>query len=73
MSTYDDEIDLRPYIQALRKRWWLIAIITGICAAAAFAYSYFQERNYEAVATILLTRSRASLSLADQFDHVHFA
>lgn len=67
MSTYDDEIDLRPYVKAIRNRWWLITIITVVCAAASFAYTYFQERNYEAVATILLTRSRASLEIANQF------
>ncbi len=67
MSIYDDEIDLRPYISALRRRWWLIGLITIIAASAAFAYGVLQERKYEAVATILLTRSRASLSLANQF------
>lgn len=67
MSYYEDEIDLRPYIGALTRRWWLILLISVITASAAFAYSILQERKYEAVATILLTRSRASLSLANQF------
>ena len=67
MSIYDDEIDLRPYISALRRRWWLIGLITIIAASAAFTYGVLQERKFEAVATILLTRSRASLSLANQF------
>lgn len=67
MSIYDDEIDLRPYINALRRRWWLVGLVTIIAASAAFTYSILQERKYEAVATILLTRSRASLSLANQF------
>ncbi len=67
MSIYDDEIDLRPYISALRRRWWLIGLITIIAASAVFTYGVLQERKFEAVATILLTRSRASLSLVNQF------
>ena len=67
MSIYDDEIDLRPYINALRRRWWLIGLITIIAASAAFTYGVLQERKFEAVAPILLSRSRASLSLTNQF------
>jgi capsular polysaccharide biosynthesis protein len=71
MSNYDDEIDLRPYILALRKRWWLIAIVTILVAGAAFVYSILQVRKYESSATVLLTRTRASLSLANQFPTVN--
>ncbi|MCJ7696189.1 MAG: Wzz/FepE/Etk N-terminal domain-containing protein, partial [Anaerolineaceae bacterium] len=71
MSFYDDEIDLRPYINAIRKKWWLIALITILVAAGAFAYSMLQSRNYETGATILLTRTRASLSLANQFPTIN--
>ena len=39
MTVYDDEIDLKPYINAIRKKWWLIAFITILVAAGAFAYS----------------------------------
>lgn len=71
MSIYDDEIDLRPYINAIRKKWWLIAFITILVAAGAFAYSMLQVRNYETGATILLTRTRTSLSLANQFPTIN--
>ena len=71
MSFYDDEIDLRPYINAIRKKWWLIALITILVAAGAFAYSMLQVRNYETGATILLTRTRTSLSLANQFPTIN--
>lgn len=67
MSIYDTEIDLRPYISAIRRRWWLIAIATIVTSAGALGFSLLQEKKYEAVATILLTRSRASLNLANQF------
>jgi uncharacterized protein involved in exopolysaccharide biosynthesis len=71
MSVYDDEIDLRPYIFALRRRWWLIALITTIAAGAAFAFTIIRDQKYEASATILLTRRRTSLSIADQFPTIN--
>ena len=67
MPAYNDEIDLRPYILALKKNWWLIAIIAFSGAVIAFSYSYFQTNNYEATALVLLTRNKASLSLAEDF------
>jgi uncharacterized protein involved in exopolysaccharide biosynthesis len=67
MSFYDDEIDLRPYIYALRRRWWQIALVTAVAALAAFLFSILQTTKFESTASILITRSKASLSLADQF------
>ena len=71
MSIYDDEIDLRPYINAIRKKWWLIALVTILTASAALIYGLIQVRNYEASATILLTRTRTSLLLANQFPTIN--
>ncbi len=71
MSIYDDEIDLRPYINAVRKKWWLIASITILTASAALVYGLLQVRNYEANANILLTRTRTSLELANQFPTIN--
>jgi uncharacterized protein involved in exopolysaccharide biosynthesis len=70
MSVYDDEIDLRPYINAIRQKWWLILLITVLGGAAALVAGLIQVRNYQASANILLTRSRASLELANQFPTV---
>ena len=67
MTFYDDEIDLKPYINAIRKKWWLIALVTVLTASAALVYGLLQVRNYEANANILLTRTRTSLELANQF------
>jgi len=67
MSVYDDEIDLRPYINAIRKKWWLIALVTLLAGTAALVYGLLQVRSYEASATILLTRTRSTLELANQF------
>jgi uncharacterized protein involved in exopolysaccharide biosynthesis len=67
MTVYEDEIDLRPYILALLNNWWRIALIAIIAAAAALGFGLLKSREYVATATILLTRSQASLKLADQF------
>ena len=53
MSVYDDEIDLKPYINALRKKWWLILLVTLLTASAALIYGLLQVRTYDAAATIL--------------------
>jgi polysaccharide biosynthesis transport protein len=67
VSNYADEIDLRPYFLILKKKWRQIALITFICAAGALLYSFSQTKNYEASALVLLTRNKASLSLAEDF------
>ena len=71
MTIYDDEIDLKPYINAIRKKWWLIALITLLTASAALIYGLLQTSTYEASATILLTRSRTALELANQFPTIN--
>lgn len=70
MTVYDDEIDLRPYILALIHHWWQIALLSILAAGIAFGVSYAQPRNFEATTTILLTRTRTTLSLAQQFPTV---
>jgi capsular polysaccharide biosynthesis protein len=67
MTNYDDEIDLRPYLLALLRRWWVIVLLGAIAGAAALGFSLVQKRTYTSVATILVTRTSATLSLAEQF------
>jgi uncharacterized protein involved in exopolysaccharide biosynthesis len=67
MSLHEDEIDLRPYIVTILRKWWLIAVFAILAGAAAFTYSLLQPRTYEATASILLTRIRTTLTLAEQF------
>lgn len=70
MAVYEDEVDLRPYILALIHNWRRITLVAIILASLALGFSLLQAREYVATATILLTRSQASLNLAEQFPTV---
>ena len=71
MTVYDDEIDLRPYITSIIQRWQQILILAVILAVVGVGISLILPRKYESAATILLTRSRPTLSLAEQFPTVN--
>lgn len=70
MTVFDDEIDLRPYILTLFRHWWQIGLIVVILSASAYLYTNRQPSIYKATATILLTRTRSNLTLAEQFPTV---
>ena len=67
MTIYDDEIDLRPYINAVVKNWWKIGLLAVVLAVFVFIFTRLQAPSYQATATILIPRSQLQLSIADQF------
>jgi capsular polysaccharide biosynthesis protein len=71
MTLYDDEIDLRPYITSIIQHWRQILILAVIFAVLGLGTSLIMPRKYESTATILLTRSRPTLSLAEQFPTIN--
>jgi GumC protein len=50
----DETIDLRPYVEALLRRWWVIlgAVVAGIIIAALL---YFSQSGYKATALVAVT------------------
>jgi uncharacterized protein involved in exopolysaccharide biosynthesis len=70
MTIHEGEIDLRPYIQALLHRWWVVVLLGVIAAAVSLGFSRAQKQTYSSTATILVTRTSATLSLAEQFPTV---
>jgi uncharacterized protein involved in exopolysaccharide biosynthesis len=45
-------MNLWQAIKLLKRRWWLIGLITGIVTGAVFAYFYAQPREWEGYAVI---------------------
>jgi len=70
MTTNERDLDLRPYILAVLKKWWFILLLVIIAAVGAYLISIRKSETYKATNTILLTRTRSVLSLAEQFPTV---
>jgi uncharacterized protein involved in exopolysaccharide biosynthesis len=58
MWVMEDEINLRPYIQALFRRWYWILGFALAAAGVAFVVTSLLPKEYEAKATLLLQRVR---------------
>src|SRR3972149_1881533 len=41
-------MELRDYLRILRKRWWIILLVTGLTTAAALGFSLIQTPVYKA-------------------------
>ncbi|CUS05033.2 protein of unknown function [Candidatus Promineifilum breve] len=50
----DETIDLRPYVEAVLRRWWVIlgAVVVGVLVAVVL---FFSQLNYKAVALVAVT------------------
>jgi len=59
--TYNDEIDLREYIDVVLRRWKSILLIAFGLTAIALIYSLMQEPAYEAKAIILMRGSSTAI------------
>lgn len=54
-------IKLVELLAAVRRRWWLAALVAGAVLAGGYAYSMRQPRLYQASATVRLQASQAPL------------
>lgn len=70
MTVDDDTIDLRPYLLTIWKYKWWIILLAVLLSAIVTIYTQTQPSLYRSKATLLLTRSRPVLSLAQQFPTV---
>lgn len=71
MTDFEAEIDLRPLAATLLKGWWRILALAVAGAALLIALGIRLPRQYSSSATLLLTRSRSVLELADQFPTIN--
>jgi capsular polysaccharide biosynthesis protein len=70
MGEYQDELDLRPYIVALLKNWWIVAVFTIVPLLVFLGTVMLRPRAYEARASVLIVRNRTNLDLTNQFQNV---
>lgn len=64
---YDDVIDLRAYILVLVKFWPVIVGMVLVAVLAAAGLTLSRPAAYEASASVVITESRAELSLVPEF------
>ncbi len=60
----DDEIDLRPYIELLLKRWYWIVGVAALAGVIAFVVSSLMPPTYEATALVTMTQLQKSEEIA---------
>ena len=56
----DDTLDLRDYLAVLRRRRWLVVLVTLVVTATAVGVSLLQTPMYEATADVLVEPVRRS-------------
>jgi uncharacterized protein involved in exopolysaccharide biosynthesis len=66
----EDEIDLRQYIDVLRRRWKLIASVTAVAVIAAAVVSLLLPPVYEAKAGVVSVQSRSELTFEPRYQTV---
>ena len=64
----EDEIDLRPYIELLVKRWYLIIGAAVLAGALAFVISSLLPPTYQATALVAITEPRLRVQFSPQFE-----
>ena len=57
-------MSLRDYLQILRRRKWIVILVTIAVPAAALAYSLRQSASYSADADVLLSRQDIASALS---------
>lgn len=51
--TTSDYFDIERMLAVLRRRWWVIALLTVLVAVATFAFSEHQQKKYTATASVV--------------------
>lgn len=53
VKTEAEHLDLERVLVVLRRRWWVIALVTVLVTGATFAFSERQQKQYTAMASVL--------------------
>lgn len=65
VERYDDEIDLRLYLEVLWRRKWLLILLVVLSVAAAYLLTRSMEPVYESEATVLIRTDTPGLAVVD--------
>lgn len=58
-----EELDLREYLQVIRRRLWIIVLVTVLAAATSGVLSYFViEPTYESSTTLMVLKKEAPVA-----------
>lgn len=63
----EDEIDLRPWLLAVLRRWRLVAGLSVLLALLATSVAFMQPRSSEASAEVLIVPTSAQITLDQRF------
>jgi len=61
-------VDLHGYVQAVRKYWWLVLLMTGLCVGASIVLTYTATPQYESSVTFFVSTSANADGTALQAD-----
>lgn len=67
---YEDEIDLRKYVEVLLRHWPWIVGCALVAAIAAFGVTALMDPTYEASAVVLITEPRYQMQFEPRFETV---
>jgi uncharacterized protein involved in exopolysaccharide biosynthesis len=67
---YEDEIDLRKYVEVLLRHWPWIVGCALVAAIVAFAVTAMMDPTYEASAVVLITEPRYQMQFEPRFETV---
>jgi uncharacterized protein involved in exopolysaccharide biosynthesis len=59
---YEEEIDLRPYIQALIEKWYWIVGVAVVAAVIAFGVTSLVPPSFETETAVAIVRSRTDIT-----------
>ncbi|MCB0037911.1 MAG: hypothetical protein KDE51_27950, partial [Anaerolineales bacterium] len=65
-----EEIDLRPYIEALLKQWVWLVVIPAVAGVITFALLSIFPAQYQSTALVAITKPRFSMQFDPRFETI---
>lgn len=62
------QLQLRDYLAALRKYWWVVVLTTAIAAGAAYGLTLLQTPLYQSQVTLLATKNQSDVDLTQELN-----